>query len=127
MEDALNEAILSLIRDIEKWEEVHPHEVTEAVLTTKGRENLPASAFCGPNRTYPANDAIHVRNALVRLSQFGGKLKPSVRKRIFSCLVGKAKKFGVTISDETKKKYRNIGESETSTDEWIDWLLAQKT
>jgi len=67
----------------------------EAVLSYKARENLPASAFCGPDRSYPAHDAAHVRNAFARLATFGGRLARATVSRIHACLVAKAKRFGV--------------------------------
>jgi len=71
----------------------------EAKLTYKRRQKLPTSAFCGPKRSYPVHDAAHVRNALARLSQFGGRLKPAVRARILACVKRRAKRFGVEISE----------------------------
>lgn len=67
----------------------------EAVLSYKARQKLPKGAFCGPDRSYPTQDAAHVRSAFQRLSQFGRKMSPALRKRIHGCIVGKAKKLGV--------------------------------
>lgn len=67
----------------------------EAVLSYQARKNLPESAFCGPDRTYPAEDAKHVRNGFARLSTFGHRLAENVRKRIHTCLMARAKKFDV--------------------------------
>jgi hypothetical protein len=39
-----------------------------AVLTSKGRNALPDSAFAGPGRSYPVNDARHAANAKSRAS-----------------------------------------------------------
>lgn len=73
--------------------------IDEARLTYKARQKLPNSAFCGPNRTYPAHDAAHVRNALARLARFGHRLPKSVRAKILACLKRRAKKFGVEVSE----------------------------
>ena len=67
----------------------------EAKLTYAARKKLTATAFCGPDRTYPAHDAARVRNAFVRLSTFGRRLSEGLRKRIHACLMRKAKRFGV--------------------------------
>lgn len=40
-----------------------------AKLTTAQRNRLPASAFAGPDRTYPVPDASHARNAISRAAQ----------------------------------------------------------
>lgn len=37
-------------------------------LTSKERNDLPASTFAGPDRSYPINDENHARNALARAS-----------------------------------------------------------
>jgi hypothetical protein len=50
-----------------------------ARLTTAERNALPDSAFAGPNRTYPVEDAAHARNAKSRAAQFAGA---SLKKRV---------------------------------------------
>lgn len=55
-------------------------------LSTKARNKLPGSAFAGPGRSYPINDASHARNALARAAQHASpeleaKIKSKVRKR----------------------------------------------
>lgn len=76
----------------------------EAKLTYAKRENLPESAFCGPNRTYPAHDAPHVRNGLARLGTFGHRLKPAVRARILACLKSRAKRYNIEVSETIEGK-----------------------
>lgn len=62
-----------------------------AKLTTKARNALPDSAFAGPNRSYPVEDAAHARNAKSRASQFAGpKLKAKVDARANKVLGKKA-------------------------------------
>ena len=62
-----------------------------AKLTTKTRNALPDSAFAGPNRSYPVEDAAHARNAKSRASQFAGsKLKAKVDARANKVLGKKA-------------------------------------
>lgn len=45
-------------------------EKEDAKLVAKTRNALPASAFCGPNRSYPAHDRPHAINALARAKQY---------------------------------------------------------
>lgn len=52
-----------------------------APLTTAARNALPASAFAGPNRSYPVNDQAHARNALSRAAQFAGPATQAAVKR----------------------------------------------
>lgn len=52
-------------------------------LTTAQRNALPSSAFAGPNRSYPINDASHARNALSRVAQFGSSTeKKQIRGKV---------------------------------------------
>lgn len=85
--------------DIKYIMRVEGLDFEEAKLTYKRRQKLPTSAFCGPSRSYPVHDAAHVRAALQRLSQFGGRLKPAVRSRILACVRRRAKRFGVEVSE----------------------------
>jgi len=73
-------------------------DLAEAKLSTKQRKALPDSAFCGPNRSYPAHDAAHVRNGLARLSQYRKRMPASTYKKVLACLRNKAKKLGVKVS-----------------------------
>jgi len=50
-----------------------------AQLTSKGRNKLPGSAFAGPDRSYPIEDASHARNALARAAQHAS---PELQARI---------------------------------------------
>lgn len=85
--------------------ELEGYSFEEAKLTYARRENLPESAFCGPNRTYPAHDAAHVRNALARIGTFGGRLSSAIRASIIRCLKSRAKRFGIEIAETIEGKY----------------------
>lgn len=62
-----------------------------AKLTTAERNALPDSAFAGPNRSYPVEDAAHAKNAKSRVSQFGSaSLKKKVDAKANRKLGGKA-------------------------------------
>lgn len=58
----------------------------EAVLKYKQRQQLAGTAFCGPDRSYPAHDIAHARNALARVSQFGS---PALQSRVRACVYRK--------------------------------------
>jgi len=88
--------------------------IEEAKLSYAARQNLPASAFCGPDRTYPAHDAPHIRNAIVRLFTF----KPSGWRKILSCVCRRAKRAGI----ESEKCGTKTEESKAI----VDWFLNQK-
>lgn len=69
----------------------------DAKLTTEKRKSLPDSAFCGPDRSFPAHDAAHVRNALSRLPQ-AKSFTSEQKARILACVKSRAKKLGVDVS-----------------------------
>ena len=101
--------------------------IEEAKLSYAERKDLPKSAFCGPDRSYPAHDAKHVRAGLQRLSQFWGKIAPAVRKKILGCLLKRAKRFGV---EADKSKFEEtvgevIPESELKKEAITNWYLEQ--
>lgn len=61
-------------------------EISEAVLSSKQRENLPKSAFAIPPDRYPIHDLAHARNALARVAQHGTeeekrKVRAAVKRR----------------------------------------------
>lgn len=69
----------------------------DAKLTSASRKALPDSAFCGPNRSFPAHDAAHVRNALARLPQ-ATRFSSEEKGRILACVRSRAKKLGVEVN-----------------------------
>jgi len=71
----------------------------DAVLSAKARKSLPDSSFCGPGRSFPANDAAHVRNGLARLPQ-ATRFSSAQKSRILNCLRGRASKMGVTVGKD---------------------------
>lgn len=50
-----------------------------AKLTSKERNKLPNSAFAGPGRSYPVEDAAHARDAKARAAQFAS---PALEKKV---------------------------------------------
>ena len=49
-------------------------EIGEAELIAPVRAELPASAFCGPDKTFPSYDLSVVRTSLRNLEKYGYKL-----------------------------------------------------
>jgi len=86
-----------------------------AKLTYKQRKKLPASAFCDPaNRRYPAHDAAHVRNGIARIRQHPGDPKYA---SILRCLMGRAKKFKIKVSEDVRKSVQRKSEDP------VDWVI----
>jgi len=67
------------------------NHVTDKKLSAKERDKLPDSAFCGPDRSFPANDCGHVRAGLSLLGRYKG---PGDKDKIRACLYRKAKSLG---------------------------------
>jgi hypothetical protein len=93
-----NETILKAMVELEGY------TFEEAKLSYAQREKLPDSAFCGPNRTYPAQDAAHVRNGLARLGTFGHRLSPATRASILRCLKARAKRYEIEVGETIEGK-----------------------
>lgn len=83
---ALKEAINKVYKAIKNADEI------AAKLTTKTRKKLPATAFCGPNRSFPVHDCVHVRAAKVYLKR--SKFSRATQQRIAACINRKAKALG---------------------------------
>jgi hypothetical protein len=83
---SLKEAIDKTNKAIKKADEV------AAKLTTKKRKQLPKTAFCGPDRSFPVHDCAHVRAAKTYLNR--SRFSKAVRQRIAACINRKAKALG---------------------------------
>lgn len=119
--------VLTMVEEYLIIAEYEGMSVEEAKLSYATRKDLPSSAFCGPDRTYPAHDAAHVRAGIQRLSQFGSKLAPAVKKKILGCLLRRAKRFGVEI--DKSKFQETVGEvmteDEIQKEAVTDWYLRE--
>ena len=69
-------------------------------LTTKQRDALPDSAFCGPNRTYPVVVASDVRGVASTIGQAAESAQPGIK----ACTIRKAKRYGWPIPDAWKEE-----------------------
>ena len=63
------------------------------------RKNMPASAFCGPNKSFPVTDAEDVIHASQRLHNASGS-----QASIKACVIGKAKANGWKLPDTWTEK-----------------------
>lgn len=60
-------------------------------LTTKERDNMSASTFCGPDRSFPVPDCDHVIAARRLIGKYKGE---GSKKSILACVAKKAKNLG---------------------------------
>ena len=72
-------------------------ELGDAKLSTEKRKNLPSSAFCGPNRSFPVADCAHVAAARRLLGRYEG---PGSKEKILACVERKAKAMGCTSASK---------------------------
>ena len=71
-------------------------------LTTKDRKKMKKGTFCGPNRSFPVPDCQHVGAAKAYLNR--SNFSAATKKRIASCINGKAKALGCTPGKPAKAK-----------------------
>ena len=78
------------------------YEVMEfaAPLTTKQRKKMKTGTFCGPNRSFPIPDCKHVAVAKTYLAR--AKFSEATKKRIASCINGKAKALKCDVTKKAK-------------------------
>lgn len=81
-------------------------ELEDKALTAEQRKDLPDSAFCGPERSFPVNDCAHVTAAKRLLNR--AKLSDSQKAKVLSCVNEKAESMKCDASkDETFSKEIN--------------------
>lgn len=61
-------------------------------LSTKTRNKMKDSTFCGPNRSFPVNDCAHYTAALRLLNR--SKFSDTTKAKIRACVMRKGKKLG---------------------------------
>lgn len=88
----------------------------EAVLSYGKRQDLPDTAFCGPDRSYPAHDIAHARNALARVAQFGNS---ALQARVRACVYRKFPELNKSenFNDVTFTESLTFGIQENSINE----------
>ena|SRR3989304_2583288 len=123
--------IMDTLKEIQVIAEFEGLTIEEAKLSYAARQDLPASAFCGPDKSYPAENAAHVGNGFARLSAFGKRLPRTVAMKIYRCLVRRASKFGVE-HDASKFSWltgKNVEETfiqeDIETKKVLNWLFEE--
>jgi hypothetical protein len=73
----------------------------DASLSVGKRNDLPESAFCGPDRSFPVHDCAHVTAAKRLIGR--SKLSDTQKKKVLDCVEKKAKNMNCDASEETLK------------------------
>jgi hypothetical protein len=75
-------------------------ELNDKALTTEQRNELPDSAFCGPERSFPVNDCAHATAARRLIGR--AKLSDSQKAKVLACVDRKAKSMSCDKTAEDK-------------------------
>jgi len=86
--------IKQLDADVETFMDIFygmlPVDMADKKLSAAERKALPASAFCGPERSFPVNDCGHVMAARARLKGYKGS---GDKTKILACIMRAAKRL----------------------------------
>lgn len=98
----VSEDDLGDISDLIKSLEAAIEDEEDAKLSAAQRKKLSSSAFCGPNRSFPAHDCAHVTAARRLIGRYKGDA--ATKARIMRCVERKAKSMSCGTSAKKKKK-----------------------
>lgn len=103
----------------------------DAQLSTEARNNLPDSAFCGPERSFPVPDCAHVTAARRLIER--SKYSDSVKSKIMSCVDKKAASMKCDKSEDflaLEKRFEELQASyidlETKFKETLEALVSNQ-
>ena len=77
----------------------------DAKLSTEARNKLPASSFCGPERSFPVPDCAHVTAARRLIGR--AKLSSAQKSRVLACVNRKAKNMSCDSENDSCKNCEN--------------------
>jgi len=114
-------ACLNILRSMQDCGTIEPtveeslaiDSFSDAKLSTKQRESLKSSTFCGPDRSFPVPDCAHVTAALRLLGRYKGS---GDKSKIKACVMRKAKQMDCKVStkngDDSQIVNPNSGDSD---------------
>lgn len=73
-------------------------ELEDKTLSAEERKELPDSAFCGPNRSFPVNDCAHVTAARRLVSR--AKLSDAQKAKVMACVNAKASQMKCDVEEQ---------------------------
>lgn len=96
----------------------------DAQLSTEQRNELPDSAFCGPERSFPVPDCAHVTAARRLISR--AKVSGSVKQKIMACVNTKAGKMSCNKDQdylELECRYADLVSKYNSLEEKLSFVI----
>jgi len=115
--------------------EYEGYSIEEAKLVFAERKDLPMTAFCGPDMSYPANDAKSVRMSFDKLSKFGREIPRAVALKICHRLIEHAKKYEINCDlskvswlfgeDKVEEVFKEMNKDEERLVDWLDEELTK--
>jgi hypothetical protein len=76
-------------------------ELEDKTLSAEERKQLPESAFCGPNRSFPVNDCAHVTAARRLIER--AKLSDAAKAKVLACVNKKAEAMKCDIEKDSSE------------------------
>ena len=81
-------------------------EFEDARLTYQQRKDLPDSAFCGPERSFPVPDCAHVTAAKRLINQ--SKLSDAQKAKVMTCVNKKSESMSCDKKDSNDERYTEL-------------------
>ena len=97
-------------------------ELGDSKLSAEELEQLPDSAFCGPDRSFPVPDSAHINAARKLVDR--AKLSASQREVVLNCINKKAEDLGCD-SDNLSSEYEALKEDHQVVLKRVEWLEAK--
>ena len=93
----------------------------DKMLTTEARNNLPDSAFCGPERSFPVPDCAHVTAARRLIGR--SKYSDSTKAKILACVDKKASAMKCDVESKNDSAYNELLEKYNDLESRLNNLL----
>lgn len=111
--DMLHQAIAG---ELKGEDEEDLSDIKEKKLTSKEREKMSASTFCGPDRSYPVPDCSHAKVAMAYAKKYNES------SSVIACIRRKAKRLGCPFKSDEKSQDEAGMDSKWQTPEDFDHL-----
>ena len=80
--------------------------IKDSKLTAESRKKLSSNVFCGPDRTFPAQDEAHIKAGLALVDSM--EISEDAKNKIKGSLYRKGKRFGIVPSEDILQDNPNL-------------------